>query len=180
MLVYDRRGFEKSWLAGSDSKNKIGLALLVEPTPAFYDQDSSEKDQAKKGLGSLLAYTGKYKGLIVQLFVQIDINGVFWHTPEHIFKGSDYQKAINLGATHGMLGILLFLFRCERIYGLTHSETKIVNDAVKWIIAKLDVENNALKYFYSNSPSGSGKLGWCYGDLAIGFPEYCSLAVVRF
>jgi len=69
LLVYDRRGFEKSWLAGSDSKNKIGLALLVDPTPAFYDQDSSEKDQAKKGLSSLLAYTGKYKGLIVQLFV---------------------------------------------------------------------------------------------------------------
>lgn len=101
--------------------------------------------------------------------IQIDINGAFWYTPEHIFRGTDCQKAINLGIPHGMLGILLFLFRCERVYGLTHNQTEIVNDVVKWIIAKLNIENNALKYSYSNSPSGSGKLGWCYGDLAIAY-----------
>jgi ATP-binding cassette subfamily B protein len=69
LLVYERREFEKSWLAGVEGESHVGLALLMEPTPAFYDDSGDANKKQNAGLGNLLAYTKQYKGLIVQLFI---------------------------------------------------------------------------------------------------------------
>lgn len=69
LLVYNKTEFEKSWLSDFESDKQSGLALLLEPTPSFYKEDSDNREKPKKGLASLLAYTQQYKGLIFQLFV---------------------------------------------------------------------------------------------------------------
>lgn len=37
LLVYNKTEFEKSWLSDFESNKQSGLALLLEPTPAFYE-----------------------------------------------------------------------------------------------------------------------------------------------
>ncbi|MCX8489975.1 MAG: peptidase domain-containing ABC transporter, partial [Cyclobacteriaceae bacterium] len=69
LLVYKREEFEKSWLSAMDAETPVGLGLILEPTPAFYEQEEESDLKSKKGLGSLLAYTKQYKGLMAQLFM---------------------------------------------------------------------------------------------------------------
>ena len=69
LLGYKRKEFEKCWLAGVEDNQKFGVALLLEPTPKFYKENSSDNESAKAGLGSLLPYLTKYKSLIIQLFI---------------------------------------------------------------------------------------------------------------
>ena len=69
LLVYKREEFEKSWLSAMDAETPVGLGLILEPTPTFYEQEEESDLKAKKGLGSLLAYTKQYKGLMAQLFM---------------------------------------------------------------------------------------------------------------
>jgi ATP-binding cassette subfamily B protein len=69
LLVYEKSEFEKCWLTITESSgSKTGLALLLEPTPAFYQQESISAEN-KIGFSSLFDYVRKYKRLVFQLFV---------------------------------------------------------------------------------------------------------------
>lgn len=96
-----------------------------------------------------------------------DEHGAYWTTPNPPYVNSTY--VINMGIPHGMTGILLFLFKCYEIYDLKSVLKEPIDRAVAWIRSRLTLENNALRYEYSNKPSGTGNLGWCYGDLAVTF-----------
>lgn len=69
LLVYDKQDFEKCWLTITEPNgNKAGLALLLEPTPAFYKHEASSAE-TKISFSSLFGYVRKYKRLVFQLFV---------------------------------------------------------------------------------------------------------------
>ena len=68
VLKYDNSTFEKCWFSTSDdSGQKIGMALLLEPSPSFYN----EEDVEDKGLHFryLLRYIRPYKNYIAQLLL---------------------------------------------------------------------------------------------------------------
>jgi ATP-binding cassette, subfamily B, bacterial len=67
-----KQEFQKNWI-GDKEENK-GIALLLEPTAAFYEQEN-EKDKGI-GWGLLLKYTFKYKAQIVQLFLGLLIGSL--------------------------------------------------------------------------------------------------------
>ncbi len=65
LVRVEREVFEKCWLSSTDKK---GIALLLEPTPAFYEQDVPG-EKKKKGFGFLFQYLRPYKGYFAQLIV---------------------------------------------------------------------------------------------------------------
>jgi ATP-binding cassette, subfamily B, bacterial len=75
IITYSRNEFISLW-ANSDFSNeqKKGIALLLEPTPAFYKQEE-EKDKGI-GWGLLTSYTLKYKTQIVQLLLGMLLGSV--------------------------------------------------------------------------------------------------------
>ena len=94
-------------------------------------------------------------------------NGIYWNTPDPFYPSPVLEKTINLGIPHGSCGIILFLLKCCDVYNL-HKELKpLLEGSISWLIDRLEKENNKLLYSYSSTPSGTGKLGWCYGDQAI-------------
>lgn len=65
IIELSRQEFTQSWISNKDEQK--GIALLLEPTPAFYEQ---ENEKAKGiGFGLLIKYSFKYKAQIFQLFV---------------------------------------------------------------------------------------------------------------
>jgi ATP-binding cassette, subfamily B, bacterial len=65
IIKLPKQAFIQSWI--SDKEENKGIALLLEPTSTFYEQEN-EKDKGI-GWGLLLKYTFKYKAQIVQLFL---------------------------------------------------------------------------------------------------------------
>jgi ATP-binding cassette subfamily B protein len=59
--------FEKSWQKSRGDSSKVGIALLLETTPAFYKANGEESNDRLNGLALVIGYIGKYKGLLVQL-----------------------------------------------------------------------------------------------------------------
>ncbi len=72
VLKLSKQEFEQSWV--SDKEEEKGIALLLEPTTAFYEQEN-EKDK-RIGWGLLLKYTFRYKAQIVQLFLGLLIGSL--------------------------------------------------------------------------------------------------------
>ena len=63
--------FKRNWI-GEGTK---GIALLLEPTPDFYEQEGTSKD--KTGMGFLFSYLRPYRFLIIQLFGGLLLGSLF-------------------------------------------------------------------------------------------------------
>lgn len=73
LLCYSKEDFLKSWLSipAEDSDNgshdKLGVALMLEPTPKFYEEKGDEEH--RRGISGILKYLRPYKRFILQLFL---------------------------------------------------------------------------------------------------------------
>lgn len=71
LLCYDKKRFLKSWLsiAENDEQNVLdqGTALLMEPTPKFYEDDTNQEDEKGLNFGHLIGYLRPYRRYIAQL-----------------------------------------------------------------------------------------------------------------
>ena len=67
LIKYSAAEFESQWATTIVEGERTGVALLLEPTAAFYDSDIFAEKNTGKSFGSLFVYFLKYKRLIVQL-----------------------------------------------------------------------------------------------------------------
>lgn len=69
LVVYNETEFKSHWLTASSPDGPTGIALALEPTPAFYENEYSDdfNDNAKKDFSSIVKYLYPYKKLIIQL-----------------------------------------------------------------------------------------------------------------
>ncbi|MEQ6125290.1 peptidase domain-containing ABC transporter [Pseudotenacibaculum sp. MALMAid0570] len=68
LITLTKEEFLKNWIGNnSDEKTEDGIALLVEPTPKFYNKEF-DKDE-KFGFSFIFKYLFKYKKFIVQLVI---------------------------------------------------------------------------------------------------------------
>ena len=65
LLTYTAEEFCQGWLAARTATQSEGVALLLEPTPAFYEQD--DEPAVSYSFGRVLGYLGQYQGLLLQL-----------------------------------------------------------------------------------------------------------------
>lgn len=76
LLVYDAGKFCKSWLSTENGENTpCGIALLLEPTPAFYDEQD-EHDTPRVGWRFMLRYLKPHTRYIVQLLLGMLLGSV--------------------------------------------------------------------------------------------------------
>lgn len=67
ILKLSEKDFSSSWLLSS----KEGVAMLLEPTPLFYEIESQKKEGEKKGFDFLLQYLMPFKSSLVQLLFSV-------------------------------------------------------------------------------------------------------------
>ncbi len=79
LITYTKEEFCRHWISTTDEATgePLGVALLLEPTPAFYEQEE-EKDKEKKGLGwgRLLGYLTQHRKYILQVLMAMGIASI--------------------------------------------------------------------------------------------------------
>jgi ATP-binding cassette subfamily B protein len=68
-VTYTESEFLKIWTSHKSEGVEVGVALLLEPTPLFFEIDADLLDRTKKGFSYLLSYFLTYKKFFVQLGV---------------------------------------------------------------------------------------------------------------
>lgn len=68
--------FLKCWISSRSEKRDTGIALVLEPTPDFYEHEDDQKKQ-KKNLGHFFRYIFPYKSQLFQLIVGMLLGSVF-------------------------------------------------------------------------------------------------------
>ena len=67
LLTYSAEEFREHWAADASQGASTGIALLLETTPAFFEQEEDAPAAASYGFERILGYVGQHRQLIVQL-----------------------------------------------------------------------------------------------------------------
>lgn len=68
LLTLSEAEFLEGWVGSGPAPNPVGVALLLEPTPALYEA-AGEPATIQTGLGRLYGYLWPYRGLLVQVLL---------------------------------------------------------------------------------------------------------------
>ena len=70
LLEYSKEEFLKFWIGNNaDETTEDGIALLLEPTPKFYQSEFDKEEQKSFGFGLLFKYIFPYKSFVIQLSI---------------------------------------------------------------------------------------------------------------
>ena len=67
LIKFSRKEFEEKWLSNKENE-PTGIALLLEPTPGFYNNED-DAESKKASFKNILQYLQPYKKLVVQLLI---------------------------------------------------------------------------------------------------------------
>lgn len=75
LITYTSEEFKEQWVSDKGNGQDEGIALLLEPSPLFYnnDFDESEQQPSKLGFKNIFNYILHYKKLVFQLFVGLGV-----------------------------------------------------------------------------------------------------------
>ena len=116
LLTYTEEAFCRAWLqAGKDNEieddafaNTHGIALMLEPTPKFYEEKGD--DEKKFGVGYILGYLRPYRSFIVQILLAMLVTSVISMILPFIT-----QSVVDTGIGTGNLSFVVMLLIAQLV-----------------------------------------------------------------
>src|SRR5690606_28706216 len=146
LISYTKEEFIKNWIGNNaDEYTEEGIALLLEPTPAFNQNVWEGEEENKRSFSFLFQYLFRYKGLLTQLILGLVAGSiltlVFPFLTQSIVDVGIQNQDINFIYLILLAQIMLFLGRIgiEVIRGwiLLHLSTRISISLVSDFFIKL-------------------------------------------
>lgn len=73
LITYNPTEFKNHWISDKANEEEGGIALLLEPSPAFYQNNEEKEDKNGLGFKNIFQYVFPYKKLVVQLFIGLAV-----------------------------------------------------------------------------------------------------------
>jgi len=124
--------FCKCWLSTKKGGEDKGVALLLEPTPAFYEQEDEKPDRAK--FSYIFRYLKPYHKYIVQLFLGLLLGSLL-----QLFFPFLTQSIVDYGISNQNLGFVTLILIAQLV--LFTSQT-VVEFIRSWILLHITARIN--------------------------------------
>lgn len=78
LIAFTRKEFMANWISDKENGKEEGIALLLEPSPVFYESQNETDEKHKTGLGfkNIFNYIFPYKKLVFQLFIGLCVGSL--------------------------------------------------------------------------------------------------------
>jgi ATP-binding cassette subfamily B protein len=110
IITYTKEEFLQHWVSNKTKGKEEGIALLLEPTPAFYSYEeeltTAKDEKAKLGFNTIFSYITPYKKLIVQLFLGLGVASILQLILPFLTQ-SVVDVGVNTGNIHFVYIVLL-------------------------------------------------------------------------
>jgi len=120
--------FKKSWI----SDQKKGVALLLDPTPTFYEQAGVKSD--RQGFGYLFKYLIPYKKLMAQLILGLVLASLFQLTLPFLT-----QSVVDIGIQNQNIGFVYLILLGQLMIFLGQLSVNILQS---WILLHISTRIN--------------------------------------
>lgn len=116
--------FLKCWISSRSEKRDTGIALVLEPTPDFYEHEDDQKKQ-KKNLGHFFRYILPYKSQLFQLIVGMLLGSVFAMILPFLT-----QAVVDQGIGNNNIGLIGLILIAQFILSITQIAVSFIQS---WI-----------------------------------------------
>lgn len=121
-------------LSSAENGNYIGIALLVEPSPLFYNQSTEEVANQNNGLLYLVNYLKNYKRYIIQLFIGLLLGSVI-----QLILPFLTQSIVDVGIQTRNINFIYLILAGQLMLFLSRT---IVDFIRRWILMHLSTRIN--------------------------------------
>jgi ATP-binding cassette subfamily B protein len=108
LIAYSIDEFKSFWLSDKTGNREEGIGLLLEPSPAFYTEDSGDKDAKPQQFKNIFHYIIPYKKLIVQLFIGLGLASLL-----QLFLPFLTQSIVDTGIRTGNLHFIYLILLAQ-------------------------------------------------------------------
>lgn len=120
----DKKGFLKCWISTKENDEDTGTALLLEPTPDFYDNEYLE-EKKEKGLSYFLRYLTPYRSQVIQLIIGMGIGSIL-----ALFLPFLTQAIVDQGISNHNLSFITLVLIAQLILSVTQLAVEFIRN---WI-----------------------------------------------
>jgi ATP-binding cassette subfamily B protein len=131
-IKYTKTEFLKAWISTSNDSLNQGVALILEPTPDFYNQKDERVN--KKSLTFLFKYLNPYKGLLFQLFLGLLVGSLL----QLIFPFLT-QSIVDIGIKNQDIGFITIILIGQLFLFISQTSVNIVRS---WILLHISTRIN--------------------------------------
>ena len=131
-LKYSREEFCRCWLSTKKEREDEGVALLLEPTPDFYEK---EDDPIKRrGFSFLFTYLRPYRSLVIQLFM-----GLIFGSLLQLILPFLTQSIVDFGISEQNIGYIYLVLIAQLVLVFSSSAVEFIRG---WILLHLGTHIN--------------------------------------
>ncbi len=131
-LKYTREEFCSCWISTKDEGVDVGVALLLEPSPDFYEQDDEKVN--RKGFSYLFSYLRPYRSLVMQLFL-----GLLFGSLLQLMLPFLTQSIVDFGISAQNIGFIYLVLIAQLVLTISSSAVGFIRG---WILLHLGTRIN--------------------------------------
>jgi len=132
LVTYTSEEFEKKWATTIQDGEKVGVALLLEPTPEFYDMEG--EDSKRTSLSFLLKYLKPHKKFLTQLLLGMVLGSLL----QLIFPFLT-QSVVDIGINTQNLNFVYLVLIAQLVLFIARMATDFIRG---WILLHISTRIN--------------------------------------
>ncbi|TXC85473.1 peptidase domain-containing ABC transporter [Luteibaculum oceani] len=129
IIKFTKEEFLRGWKANA---NEEGIVLLMEPSPAFYEEEDDKVSY--KGFGFLLGYLWQYKKFVIQVFLGLLVGSLL----QLIFPFLT-QALVDQGIANQNLGFIYTVLAAQMMLFISRTSVEVIRS---WILLHLGTRIN--------------------------------------
>lgn len=135
LIHYVKDDFLQRWVSQSATEEtQEGIALLLEPTPQFYEEDTLSEEPSTFNLTYLSRYLFKYKNLVVQLII-----GLLAASLLQLIFPFLTQSVVDIGIKHQDINFIYLILFAQLALFLGKTAVEVLR---RWILLHLSTRIN--------------------------------------
>jgi ATP-binding cassette subfamily B protein len=134
LLKYSKNEFLKYWAKDQDDGIPIGIALLLEPSPDFYNIEDESKKVDKTSFKFLIHYVKPYTKLVIQLIIGMGVGSLIMLLFPFLT-----QALVDIGITKKDLNFVLIILIAQLSLFLGRTSIEFIRS---WILLHLSTRIN--------------------------------------
>lgn len=132
LLEFTKEEFEKAWISNKNNDNSMGIALLFETTPKFFELKGEKSDRTK--ITFLFKYLTPHRKFIVQLFVGMLLGSML----QLIFPFLT-QSVVDIGIGTQNLGFVTLILIAQLVLAASQMTVDFLRN---WILLHISTRIN--------------------------------------
>ena len=135
LMKYDNDEFKRHWVSTRSDGEEMGIAMFLEPTPAFYSRKEEERgDQNPRSFRFLFGYVRKYRRYFVQVVLGMVVGSLL-----QLILPFLTQSIVDVGIKNQDVGFIWLILLGQLMLTFSHT---VIDFIRRWLLLHISMRVN--------------------------------------